>query len=81
MPDIYLKRLHGAEYTKLEEPVPAETTGRVPDEAQRRVRRSSGSLCSPKLVVNLFRHELHPPAVGGNGQIGYLSVQDCAALH
>jgi hypothetical protein len=40
MPDVYLKRLHGVDYTSLGGPRP------------------------PKLVVNFFRHELHPPAVG-----------------
>src|ERR1700692_419306 len=56
MPDIYLKRLHGAEYTKLKEPVPAETTGRLPDVAQ--------GMCSPKFREPVFaeaRGESLPP--------------------
>src|SRR5580698_10593646 len=37
--------------------------------------------CPPKLVVNLFRHELHAPAVGGNCQISNFRVQHRPPLH
>ena len=31
--------------------------------------------------MNLFRHELHPPSIRRNGDIGYLGVKNGPALH
>src|SRR5258708_38799332 len=47
----------------------------------RYIRAIMGAPRPPTRVMIFFRPELYPPAIGGNGEIGYLGVENGPALH